>query len=181
MYLSPMGPPKRVTIVDVEKGHEVAGEIPFADSVRPPALSADNRLFFQHVDGLVGFQVADIAQRKVIATVRHEVPAELAGKSSRSHGLAIRPDQKELWSCDVEHKLVFVHDLTKPEFPQTQVIPMIGRVYWLCFSPDGKFCYVAVLSERKTCVVDCETKKVVSHIDVGNGPKRNLVITRPGP
>ena len=65
MYLSPMGAPRRVTIVDVKAGHEVVGHIPYSNSVRPPALSADNRRFFQNVDGLVGFEVADIASRKV--------------------------------------------------------------------------------------------------------------------
>jgi hypothetical protein len=34
-----------------------------------------------------------------------------------------------------------------------------------------------VRSEKKVCVVDCRTKKVITHIEVGNIPKRNLVIT----
>ena len=55
MYLSPMGGPKRVTIVDIAAGHKVIGEIPFEDSVRPPAISGDEKLFFQHIDGLLGF------------------------------------------------------------------------------------------------------------------------------
>ena len=181
MYLSPMGPPKRVTIVDVNAGHKVIGEIPFANSVRPPALAADNKRFFQHVDGLVGFQVADIASRKVIATVKHNIPEKYKGKSSRCHGLGIRPDQKEIWSCNVEHNTVHVHDITQEGFPEITQIPMIGRVYWLCFSPDSRYCYVAVRSEKKVCVVDCMTKKVLTHIEVGNTPKRNLVITLSNP
>jgi DNA-binding beta-propeller fold protein YncE len=179
MYLSPMGAPRRVTIVDVEAGHEVAGHIPFSDSVRPPALSADNRRFFQNVDGLIGFEVADIASRKVIARIEHRIPDDLKGKPSRSHGLAIRPDQKEIWSSNVEHRMVHVHDMTRPDYPQTAAIPMAGRVYWLCFSPDSKYAYIAVRSERKVCVVDARTKEVLAHIEVGNTPKRNLVITLP--
>ncbi|MBA19850.1 MAG: hypothetical protein CMJ97_00300, partial [Planctomycetes bacterium] len=92
MYLSPMGNPKRVTIVDVKAGHKVAGHIPFSHSVRPPALSADNKRYFQNIDGLIGFEVADIAQRKVVARIEHKIPEKYAGKSSRCHGLAIRPD-----------------------------------------------------------------------------------------
>ena len=180
MYLSPMGPPKRVTIVDVKEGHKVVGEIPFSNSVRPPALSADNRRFYQNIDGLVGFQVADIASRKVIATVKHKIPEEFKGKRSRSHGLAIRPDQKEIWSCNVEHRMVHVHSLTEEGFPETHAIRMIGRVYWLCFSPDSRYCYVAVRSVKKICVIDAKTKKIVTHIGAGNTPKRNLVITLRG-
>ena len=177
MYLSPMGAPKRVTIVDVRAGHEVVGHIPFSNSVRPPALSKDNKRFFQNVDGLIGFEVADIAQRKVIARVEHMISKEHQGKPSRCHGLAIRPDQKEIWSCNVEHRTVHVHDITRDDFPQIAAVPMIGRVYWLCFSPDGKYAYLAVRSKRKVAVVDVAKKKVIRHIDVGNTPKRNLVIT----
>ena len=57
--LSPLGNGAQVTVVDVKAGHEVVGEISFAGSVRPSALSLDGRLF-QHVDGLNGFQVADV-------------------------------------------------------------------------------------------------------------------------
>jgi len=181
MYLSPMGSPKRVTIVDLVAGHKVVGEIPFGNSVRPPALAADNKRFFQHIDGLVGFQVADIPSRKIIATVKHVIPKQFQGKRSRCHGLAIRPDQKEIWSCNVEHKTVHVHDISKEGFPEITQIPMIGRVYWLCFSPDSRYAYMAVRSERKVCVVDCGTKEVLRHIEVGNTPKRNLVITLQNP
>ncbi len=177
MYLSPMGNPRRVTIVDVKSGHEVVGHIPFSDSVRPPALSADNKRFFQNVDGLVGFEVANIATREVIARIASKIPAKYKGKPSRSHGLAIRPDQKEIWSCNVEHGVVHVNDITRPDYPEITSIQMIGRVYWLCFSPDGKYAYIAARSERKVCVVDTHTKKIVTHVDVGNVPKRNLVLT----
>ena len=63
--LSPMGASignaGHVSVVDVEAGHEVVGEIAFAGSVRPSALSLDGRLF-QYVDGLNGFQVADVGR-----------------------------------------------------------------------------------------------------------------------
>jgi YVTN family beta-propeller protein len=177
MYLSPMGSPKKVTIVDVAAGHKVIGHIPFGSATRPPALEANQKRFFQHVDGLVGFEVADIEARKVTHRVKHKIPDKYKGKGSRCHGLAIRPDQKEIWSCNVEHKTVHIHDITKPDCPEIAAVPMIGRVYWLTFSPDSKFAYLAVRSESKTCVVDTATKKIVAHVKVGNTPKRNLVIT----
>lgn len=179
MYLSPMGGPRRVSIVDVAAGHKVVGEIRYSNSVRPPALSADEKRHFQNVDGMLGFEVSDVAARKVTARVRHTIPRKLQKKPSRCHGLAIRPDQKEIWSCNVEHQLVHVHDITKPDYPEITALPMIGRVYWLCFSPDSKYAFISVRSGNKICVVDCKTKKVVKHIAVGNTPKRNLVIDLP--
>ena len=177
MYLSPMGSPKKVTIVDVQAGHKVIGTIPFANVVRPPALSADGRRLYQQIDGLIGFQAADTNTRKAMATVRHLIPTEFRAKGSRCHGLAIRPDQTEIWSCNVEPQLVHVHDLTADDFAEITAIPMIGRVYWLCFTPDSKFAYISVRGKRKVCVVDTRTKKVITHIEVGDTPKRNLVIT----
>lgn len=187
MYLSPMGAPERVTIVDVAAGHEVVGEIPFAGSVRPSALSADNRLFFQHVDGLNGFQVADIAGREVIATVGHQeglgwfrFPIKklgwfsFGGGFNRCHGLAVRPDQQEIWSCCGEH--VAVHSLLQPDYPQTHTIAMPDDVYWLTFSPDSRYAFVAVSDKNQVAMVGARTKEIVLHIAVGRKPKRNLVI-----
>ncbi len=177
MYLSPMGSPKKVTIVDVLAGHKVIGTIPFRNVVRPPALAPDGKRLYQNIDGLLGFQVADTQKREVFATVSHKIPERLKTKGSRCHGLAIRPDQKEIWSCNVDHQMVHIHDLTRDGFPEITALPMIGRIYWLCFSPDSKFAFISVRSERKVCVVDTKTKKIIKHIAVGDTPKRNLVIT----
>ncbi len=178
MYLAPMGAPKRVTIVDVAT-HKKLGEIPFTNVVRPIALSRDEKRFFAEVDGLVGVEEADVQARKMI----HRVPAELAPElrkvASRSHGLGIRPDQKELWECDVNHSEVHVYDITGAKPKQIATVPLAAPVYWLTFSPDGKTCYVAVRDGDAVAVVDTQTKKVVENVRVGKHPKRLLVVTVP--
>lgn len=179
MYLAPMGSPKKVTIVDVAT-HKPIGEVPFSNVVRPVALTSDEKYLFAEVDGLVGIEMADLSKRKMI----HRVPAELAPEhlktGSRSHGLGIRPDQKEIWECDVEHQEVHVYALDGGARPkQIATIPMGGRVYWLTFSPDGKHCYVSVRSRNETAVVDTATKRIVARIPAGKEPKRLLVVTLP--
>jgi YVTN family beta-propeller protein len=178
MYLAPMGSPKKVTVAEAATG-KVLGEIPFSSVVRPIALSRDEKRLYAEVDGLVGVEAADVAERKMI----HRVPAELTddekAKASRSHGLGVRPDQKELWECDVEHHAVHVYDLTGDAPKQTATIPMGESVYWLTFSPDGKTCYVAVRGHDEAAVVDTETKKVTARVPVGKEPKRMLVVTVP--
>jgi YVTN family beta-propeller protein len=178
MYLAPMGSPKKVTIVDTAT-HKPIGEIPFSNVVRPVAVSKDEKRFYANVDGLVGIEVADLASRKMI----HRIPAELAEehkkKASRSHGLGIRPDQKEIWECDVEHHEVHVYDITGEKPKQIATIPIGSQVYWLTFSPDGKTCYVSARGAGEVAAVDTATKKIISRIQVGKEPKRLIVVTLP--
>jgi YVTN family beta-propeller protein len=182
--LSPMGERAQVTVVDIEAGHEVVGGIRFAGSVRPSALSIDGRLF-QHVDGLNGFQVADVERRNVIATVEHASPlgwflvhAKLGwlGPSGlqRCHGLAIRSDQREIWSaCGAS---VTIHDIADSSYPELARITLESKAYWLTFSPDGRWALIALSEVNEVAVVDTQTRRVVARLPAGASPKRNLVI-----
>jgi YVTN family beta-propeller protein len=178
MYLAPMGAPKKVSVVDTAT-HKVVGEIPFTSVVRPIALTKDEKRLFAEVDGLVGIELADVAKRKMI----HRVPADLTPEQkkigSRSHGLGIRPDEKEIWECDVEHKEVHVYDITGERPKQIATIPMPGNVYWLTFDPAGRFCYVSVLSRNEVAVVDTAKKQIIATIPAGKAPKRLIVVTMP--
>jgi hypothetical protein len=179
MYLSPMGNPRRVTIVDIAAGHEVVGEIPFGDVVRPPAISSDERFFYQNVDNLLGFEVADIAARKVVARVEHHIPEQYREMKSRCHGLGVRPDQKEIWSCNVEHHLVHVHELESGQYREIATLKMPGRIYWVSFTPDSRYALVSVRSEEQVAVVDCHKKEIVKLLRTGREPKRTQVIDVP--
>jgi YVTN family beta-propeller protein len=175
MYLAPMGNVKKVIVADATT-HKPVGEIPFSSVVRPIALSKDEKRLFAEVDGLVGFEMADVAERKMIERVNDELSDDETKVASRSHGIGLRPDQKELWECDVEHHEVHVFDLTGDKPKQTHTIPMGAAVYWLTFNPDGKLCYVAVRGAGEVAVVDTASKKVVERIPVGKEPKRLLVV-----
>jgi YVTN family beta-propeller protein len=176
MYLAPMGNPKKVTIVDVAT-HKPIGVIPFSNVVRPVALTNDEKRLFAEVDGLVGIEMADVSKRKMIERVPADLSPENKTKASRSHGLGIRPDQKEIWECDVEHMEVHIYDITGERPKQVATVPMGGRVYWLTFSPNGKYCYVSVRSRNETAVVDTATREIVARIPAGKEPKRLLVVT----
>jgi YVTN family beta-propeller protein len=113
----------------------------------------------------------------------HRIPAELTDEqkktASRSHGLGIRPDQKEIWECDVEHFDVHVYDITGDKPKQIATIPIGSQVYWLTFTPDGKTCYVSARGAGEVAAVDTESKKIVARIPVGKEPKRLVVVTPP--
>lgn len=179
MFLAAMGGAHRVTICDTMT-HEAVGELSFSDSVRPVALSSDGRRFYAHVDALVGFEVADTVTRRVIHRVEADVPEALQKTPSRSHGLAVSPDQKELWMCDVHHDRTYIFDLTSDPPKQVGSIEMQGDVYWLCFSPDGKKCYVSECDKNQVAEIDTSTRTVLRHIPVGKAPKRLLALAVPG-
>lgn len=178
MYLAPMGAPKRVTIVETAT-HKPVGEIPFSSVVRPIALTQDEKRLFANVDGLVGIEQADVAARKMTERVPAELNDENKKKGSRSHGLAIRPDQKEIWECDVEHFEVHVYDITGERPKQMATVPIGSQVYWLTFRPDGKVCYVSARGAGEVAAVDAASKQIIARIPVGKEPKRLLVVTPP--
>lgn len=175
MYLGPKGS-YHVLIADTAT-HKLIGEIPLSDAPRPIAISKDEKRLYANVDTLIGFEVADIPRHRVIYRVEAEVPAELLRQASRSHGLALRPDEKELWTCDVFHDRTYVFDLTVEPPRQVATIVMKGGGYWLCFSPDGKFCYISERIGNSVAVIDTATRQTIARIVVGKAPKRVLVVT----
>ncbi|HUY90770.1 MAG TPA: beta-propeller fold lactonase family protein [Pirellulales bacterium] len=178
MYLGPKGS-YHVLIADV-RSHRLIGEIPLSDAPRPIVLSHDERRLYANVDTLIGFEVCDVAARKVIYRVEADVPAELLRQPSRSHGIGLTPDEKELWMCDVFHDRTYVFDITAEPPRQVVTIVMQGGGYWMCFSPDGRFCYISERKGSTVAVIDTATRQVAARIAVGQVPKRVLVVTLPG-
>jgi YVTN family beta-propeller protein len=178
MYLGPKGS-YHVLIADAVE-HKLVGEIPLSDAPRPLALSKDEKRLYANVDTLIGFEVADIEKRKVIHRVEAEAPAELLRSASRSHGIGLRPDEKELWMCDVFHDRTYVFDLSVEPPKQTHTIVMHGGGYWLCFSPDGRTCYISERIGDSVAVIDTATKKSLARIPVGKAPKRVVFVTVAG-
>jgi YVTN family beta-propeller protein len=177
MYLGPKGS-YHVLIADTTT-HQLVGELPLSDAPRPIVLSKDEKRLYANVDTLIGFEVVDLAKRKVIHRIQADLPAELLRKPSRSHGIGIRPDQKELWMCDVYHDRTYVFDLTVDPPKQTDTIVMKGGGYWICFSPDGAYCYISERIGDSIAVIDTASKRTVARIAVGRAPKRVLVVTLP--
>ena len=177
MYLGPKGS-YHVLIADVGT-HKLIGEIPLSDAPRPLALSKDETRLYANVDTLIGFEVADVAKRKLIHRVAADIPPELLRTASRSHGIGLRPGEKELWMCDVYHGRTYVFDLTVTPPRQVASIAMRGGGYWMDFSPDGKRCYISERVGDTVAVIDTATRTTVTRIEVGKAPKRVLVVTLP--
>ena len=197
MYLSPMdrgrataeqmerrGMPttenNKIYIADT-RTHEVVGTIPTGDAPRPIAISPDGKRLYVNTDGLDGFLVLDLERREVAARVEYELTAEERASPSRSHGLAVTPDGKEVWSADVNRGLVFVFDATQSPPQQIAKLQNAGDPYWMAATPDGKTVYVSSAPNDTVTAfhVATKTRKAVIQLPEGKAPKRLLVMTVP--
>lgn len=189
-FLSPMGGTHGAFVVDIAAGHQVTGRIRFGGSLRPSALSADTRYLLQQIDGLNGFQVADVGLGSVIATVEHTTPLggirlpflDHVGRLGidglkRCHGLAIRPDQREVWSVCADH--VTIHELAVPDFREVTAIRLPAKGYWITFAPDSRYAFIALSEAGRVAMIDTRTRQIATLLAAGNQPKRNLVIRQP--
>ena len=183
-YLSPMGPKSRVTVVAIGQGHEVVGQIQFSNSVRPPAISGDGVLLFQHVDGLNGFEVARTEDLKIAYRIEHSSSlgwflarpkkvgwVSLSG-AKRCHGLAMRPDNREVWS--VCGNYLAIHD-AQPPHGELSLIELPAKAYWLTFDQDSTRAFIALPNRDQVAVIDTKSRSLESLIDVGKAPKRKWI------
>ena len=143
MILAPQAPASALTIVDLSD-HSPIDKIEFSGATRPGDISADGKRVFHNVDGLIGFEVASLESRELTDRVEHQIADDKREIKSRCHGLAIRPDQKEVWSANVMHQSIHIHELESGEFREIAALPCPGWPYWITFSQDGRFAFVSV-------------------------------------
>jgi len=123
-----------------------------------------------------GFALVDFKTRKEYRRVAIPDPPGLRKETeglqgSPSHGLAITPDGKILWSTSKYYGAVAAFSL--PGFQFLKLVRVGSHPDWLTIPPDGKHLYVAAAGDDTTVVVDNKTMEVVKKIPVGAVPKRN--------
>ena len=156
--------------------NQLTGKVgPFSKGIRPFAVSDDEKYVYASVDWLLGFEVGDIRSGKMIHRVEaHTPPARLAQiptppahmpHSTPSHGINLRPDQKEVWMVDGVYGYVYVFDVTSMPPRHVADIPIFKdpgeqpHPGWISFSIDGAYAY-----PDGGAVIDTRTKRVVARI-----------------
>ena len=142
------------------KTHEVVGTVgPFGNVIRPFTVNGSNTLAFVNVNGLLGFEVGDIKTGKKLHRV--EVEGYKQGTVKRhgcpSHGIALTPDEKELWLADCANEAIHVFDSTVMPPKQVKTIKARDCVGWVNFSIDGRTAYSSTGE-----MIDVATKKIVA-------------------
>ncbi len=169
-----------VYIADTRTNRVIGKVGPFSKGLRPIAVTDDERYVFANVDWLLGFEVGvartgDQWGGKMLYRVQAKPPAVRVAQipnpparpphSTPSHGVNIRPDQKEVWVVDGVYGYVYVYDITSmpprhiadvPLFQDPSEKPHPG---WISFSVDGKYAY-----PDGGAVIDTATKKVAARI-----------------
>lgn len=175
LYLGTMSG-SRITIYDTTT-HKQINEIAPGDWVRPIALRRDESLAYVALSKLHGFAVVDLKEGKTVRRV--EMPAlppgtEIPPYDTLTHGLALTPDERELYVTSMAGKAVYAFSV--PELKQLAKIDVGRYPNWITISPDGRLVWVSNQLDDTVSAIDTRTKKVVITIPVGHEPKRLLAV-----
>jgi hypothetical protein len=136
---------------------------PFANSVRPFTVNGAGTLIYANVNDLLGFQIGDVKTGKVLHTVTVQgygwSRERLTGHGCPSHGVALSPDEKEVWVTDGANSRVHIFDNTVMPPKQMTSVQMRDEPFWLTFSADGKWVYSSAGD-----IVDATSKKVIASL-----------------
>jgi DNA-binding beta-propeller fold protein YncE len=161
--------------------NKILGKVgPFSKGVRPFCVTDDEKYLFANVDALLGFEVAAVKDGdqwggKMLYRVEARTPPERVKQipnpparkphSTPSHGINIRPDQKEVWVVDGVYGYVYAYDVTVMPPRHVASVPLFAKPEeqphpgWISFSLDGRYAY-----PDGGAVIDTRTKKVVARI-----------------
>jgi DNA-binding beta-propeller fold protein YncE len=158
VYLAGLQSPV-LSVVDARTSKVETKVGPFSDVIRPFTINGKNSLVYVNVNGLLGFEVGDLKTGKNLYRV--EVEGYKQGTVKRhgcpSHGIALTPDEKELWVADCANESIHIFDATVTPPKQTTSLKMRDCVGWISFSMDGKVAYSSTGE-----VVDVASKRVVA-------------------
>jgi DNA-binding beta-propeller fold protein YncE len=144
-------------IADADK-HEVARKVgPFANFIRPFTVNGKEDRVFVTLDSLLGFEVGDLKLGTKLAHVVVEgwEPGAVRRHGDPSHGIALTPDEKELWLCDGHNMRLHIFN-AQPPYQQLSTIPLQDMPGWILFSIDGKYAYPSSGE-----VIEVKTRKVL--------------------
>ena len=148
-----------LSIADPKTNKVSATVGPFENVIRPFTVNGNNSLVFVNVNGLLGFEVGDVKTGKKIAHVKVEGVKQGPVKrhGCPAHGIALTPDEKELWLADCANEMIHVYDATVMPPKQVKSLKARDCVGWVSFSMDGKTAYSSTGE-----IFDSATKKIIA-------------------
>ena len=166
VFMAPNG--VTMTVGDVPSMKAIR-TITFSDHVRPFVINHDATRVYANLNNLLGFEIADVKTGEVIRRI--EAPAAMwkpqwadvkqhfFGHGCPSHGIALTPDESELWVVDNINYGVLVYDNTG-EWPVLKMtFPTTASADWITMGIDGQYAFLS-----SGDMVDVKTKKIVGQM-----------------
>jgi DNA-binding beta-propeller fold protein YncE len=165
-FMSPNG---KVMGIAETKNHTLVKTITFSDNIRPFVLNHDSSLIYSNINNLLGFEIADVASGKIIHHVEVQgfgwpqnwkvSPRPRIPHGCPSHGIALTPDEKEVWIVDGINNYIHIFDNTVMPPRQMDSIKTTAGPYWITIGLDGKLAYIS-----SGDVIDIKTRKIVGQL-----------------
>lgn len=140
---------------------------PFSNVIRPLTINGSQTLCFVNVNELLGFEIGDLRTGRMLHRI--EVQGYERGPVKRhscpSHGIALTPDEKEIWVCDAFNQRLHIFDARVMPPKQVASIQLHReQPGWITFSIDGRYAYPSTGE-----VIDVRTHKIVTGLKDENG------------
>ena len=159
----------------VSRVYELSGD------PRPAQITEDDKTMYVQLSAFHGFIELDLEAGEETRRIEWPEPDELPPSygtesplETKSHGLKITPDGKEIWANTNMENKTYVYSL--PDLEQLATIEVGEGPNWIAFGGDGSTAYVTntnCLAPNSTVsVIDVATREVVKTLDVGKCPKR---------
>jgi DNA-binding beta-propeller fold protein YncE len=159
---------KVLSIADANT-NSVIKTIEFADNTRVFVINHDASLIYSNTNNLLGFEIADVKAGKVIQHVEVEgfgwrekwnvSPRPRIPHGCPSHGIALTPDEKEVWLADGINNYIHIFDNTVMPPKRIDSIKTTAGPYWITVGLDGKLAYVS-----SGDIIDMKTRKIVGQM-----------------
>jgi len=166
VFMAPNG--VTMTVGDVPSMKAIK-TITFSDHVRPFVINHDATRVYANLNNLLGFEIADVNTGKVIKRI--EAPADMwkpqwadlkktfYGHGCPSHGIAMTPDETEIWVVDNINYGVLVYDNTGEWPVMKMTFPTTASADWITMGIDGQYAYLS-----SGDVVEVKTKKLIAQM-----------------
>jgi DNA-binding beta-propeller fold protein YncE len=164
-FLSPNG--KVMTIADVAS-RKVLRTIPFPDNIRVFVLNKNSTRIYTNQNNFMGFIIADATTGKLLKTVEvtsedwkskwNVTPRPRIPHGCPSHGIALTPDESEIWLADgIFNKIHIFSNTDDPK--EIDTIDTPGGTFWMTFGLDAKLAY-----SSSGDIIDVKTHKIVGQM-----------------
>jgi DNA-binding beta-propeller fold protein YncE len=163
-----MSPNNKVMTISDVKSRKIIKTIRFPDNIRVFVTNKDSSKIYANNNNFLGFLIADVATGQVTKKVEvtsvnwhakwDVTPRPRIPHGCPSHGIALTPDEKEIWVSDgIFNKIHIFSNTDDPK--EIDTIDMSAGPFWMTFGLDAKVAYVS-----SGDIVDIATHKIVGQM-----------------